>query len=83
MKEKPWTLAQFKLPTIKIDCPQCGRHGEYAKDRAIARHGADMPIYRFIEITANCRNPKCRAGCDDLMYMFQATPFTIGEMYEP
>lgn len=75
------TLGMFKLPRIRIDCNECDRHGEYDRDRAIARHGADMTMYDFMRLVANCprrddqRHP-CRLGCYDLAYMFRAEPMT-------
>ena len=75
-------LSDFKLQKIVIVC-SCGRRGEYDRDRAIERYG-NIEIREFISMKAKvCRlrneNPdlnKCGAGCDDLMYMFQAAPFT-------
>lgn len=75
------TLGIFKLPVIKLDCSECGRSGQYGRDRAIQRHGADMTLNEFMRLMANCPrdgNEKrpCRVGCSDLLYMFQGAPFT-------
>lgn len=75
-----WTLAEFKLPEMILRCG-CGRMGRYNMARAIERYGPDMAIPDFIDmkVSAVCpafKSGNCRAGCDDLMYMFQATPYT-------
>lgn len=76
----PPTLGMFKLPVIKITCSECGRAGQYSRDRAIERHGADMTLNAFMRLMANCprdadEKRPCRVGCSDLLYMFQGAPF--------
>lgn len=74
------TISEFKLPKIVIRCYSCDRRGVYDRDRAIERLGPDYTLERFIhEVKATCRDRvkgHCNAGCDDLMYMFNAAPFT-------
>lgn len=74
------TLSEFKLPEMILRCG-CGKMGRYNMARAIERYGPDMQIYDFIEMKVSSVCPKwqsgkCHAGCDDLTYMFQRTPFT-------
>jgi hypothetical protein len=80
MWTKPPTLGMFNLPVIKLDCSECGRQGQYNRDRAIERHGRDMTLNQFMRMKANCprdRNERrpCRVGCPDLVYMFTGAPF--------
>lgn len=74
------TISEFKLPKIVIRCYSCDRRGVYDRDRAIERLGPDYTLERFIhEVKATCRdrvNGHCDAGCDDLVSMFIAAPFT-------
>lgn len=76
------TLAEFKLPKIVVRCYSCDRRGVYDRDRAIERFGPEYPLEHFIhEVKATCRDRvkgHCNAGCDDLMYMFAAAPFSRG-----
>lgn len=77
---KARTISEFKLNKIVIRCYSCDRRGVYDRDRAIQRLGPDYTLERFIhEVKRSCRNRvkgHCDAGCDDLMYMFTAAPFT-------
>lgn len=74
------TLTEFKLPKIVVRCYSCDRRGVYDRDRAIERFGPEYPLEQFIhEVKATCRDRvrgHCNAGCDDLMYMFDAAPFS-------
>jgi len=71
------TLGMFKRDVIRIDCAHCARKGLYSRDRAIQRHGKDFTLQSFIRLVArDCPRPvdKCKAGCDDLIYMFNEAP---------
>lgn len=82
MKETPKTLADFKLPKMELSCAQCGRRGRYNLERLKARFGAEATIFDTIQtLVGYCQENavgRCRAGCDDLIWMFRPLPGTPG-----
>lgn len=52
---------------IRIICPACGRKGDYSRDRAIARYGADLNLPDLLPlVSADCprrRHTVNGAGC--------------------
>ena len=56
------TLNEFPLPTVRIDCPQCGRAGQYRLDRLIERFGADAALPDVLVELARCERRKGFSG---------------------
>ncbi len=78
MSETQKTLSDFTLPKMKLICRECDRSGRYDLERLKARFGRDAAIGDVIEsLVGYCverRRGRCRAGCDDLIWMFSKVP---------
>lgn len=78
MSETPKTLSDFTLPKMKLICTQCDRRGRYDLERLKIRFGQDALIADVIQsLVGQCaerRRGRCRAGCDDLIWMFSDVP---------
>jgi hypothetical protein len=58
MRENAHTLSDFRVPTLSIECPACGRRGRYNVARLMEKYGdAKLPDLRHT--LANC--PKANA----------------------
>lgn len=44
------TLSEWPLPMLRLDCPKCGRSGQYQTHKLIDRFGPDfqMPDLRLV-----------------------------------
>ena len=82
MKEKLRTLTDFKLPRMELSCAQCGRRGRYDLERLKARFGSEATIFDTIQtLVGYCPEKavgRCRAGCNDLVWMFRPLPGSPG-----
>ena len=63
-----------QLGRLRIDCPKCGRSGQYRLAVLIAKYGRDQKLSTWIDkLTADCprrlakkANDPCDAHCPDL-----------------
>jgi ssDNA-binding Zn-finger/Zn-ribbon topoisomerase 1 len=63
-----------KLDVLRIECPKCGRAGQYRLADLIMRYGRNEKLFAFTaDVTANCTrkqarsdNDPCGALCPDL-----------------
>jgi hypothetical protein len=63
-----------KLRILRLDCPKCGKWGQYLVDRLVTRYGSDTKLLEWAEgLLVNCprmqsQNPDdpCEAGFPDI-----------------
>ena len=58
MRDHVQTLADFRVPSLSIECEPCGRRGRYNVARLMEQHG-DAKLPELRHILANC--PKARS----------------------
>ena len=44
MRIGSWSLGEFPLDVVRIECPCSGRAGSYRRDGLLARFGADIAL---------------------------------------
>ena len=58
MRDFAHTLADFRVPTLSIECEPCGRFGRYNVARLMEQHG-DARLPDLLPVLADC--PKARS----------------------
>jgi hypothetical protein len=58
MRDFAHTLADFRVPTLSIECEPCGRFGRYNIARLMGQYG-DAKLPELLYVLANC--PKTKA----------------------
>ena len=54
-----------KLDVPRVECPKCGRLGQYRLADLITRYGRDEKLFAFTDnITANCTRKNTRSDSD-------------------
>jgi hypothetical protein len=64
-----------KLRILRLDCPKCGKWGQYLVDRLLIRYGSDTKLLDWMEgLLVDCprmqsQNPDdpCQAGFPDII----------------
>ncbi len=61
-----------KLDLLRVECPKCGRRGQYKLPLLVAQYGRNEKLFTFIdEIAADCPRKErpsdpCAVQCPDL-----------------
>ncbi len=71
MRRGSWSLAEFPLAVVCIECERCGRAVSYRLDRLMARFGPDAAQPDVLMALASCERRRdisqpCGARCSDL-----------------
>lgn len=53
-----YTLGEVRANRIVIECEQCQRRGEWATQRLIEKHGADMGLPGLKSMLVSCAHQK-------------------------
>jgi hypothetical protein len=59
MRDHAQTLADFRVPSLSIECEPCGRRGRYNVARLMEQHG-DAKLPELLYVLADC--PKAKAA---------------------
>jgi hypothetical protein len=72
MRKGSYSLREFHLDVVRLDCPQCGRSGRYRRDGLLARFGPDIALPDLLGKLVECEHRvgltrNCRARFADLV----------------
>ncbi len=64
-----------KLDLLRIECPKCGRSGQYRLADLISRYGRDEKLFAFTaDVTENCTRKQRRNDSDPCGAIFPDLP---------